>query len=367
MSEKNLPPTAKRLREARTKGQVAQTPSIPHMLAVAGVVELLWFTSSYWLSQAPLVLASYIGRLGATDPAWRMDVKDVLLPLGAMGVAAISAALVLAAVLALVGNLLQTGVVVASEGVARLDRLDPIARAKQFFAMEQVLSLLVNIAKIAVIAACVSLGVMLHMDGLMRLGNGTLMQAAQTMLRVFVDCERLCIAALIAFVVLDWFIRKKSLLKQLRMSREELDAEIKEQFGHKDVRRQRNEFRWQVLSADVAESTRKANAVVTNPSHFAVALLYEPEKFPLPLVVARGADDAAAVMRRVARDNGIPIIRSVQLARTLYSVGREWQPVPRLTFKAVAAVYRAVAEINAGERDRTEVPDLESERKDGND
>lgn len=361
MSEKNRPPSAKRLEEARRKGQVAQTPSIPHILAVAGVVELIAMTSKHWLSQAPQVLGSYIARLGETNPAARLDVKDLLLPLGGLGVGVISAALVLAALLGLVGNLVQTGVVVATEGVARLDRLDPIAHAKQLLSTEQLLNLLVNIAKIVAISGCVGLGVMLQMDSLMRLADGTLMQAAQVVLQVLVLCERLSLMLLVVFVAIDWVVRKNAQMKQLRMSREEVDAEQKDQFGDKDVRRQRNEFRRDMLAVELTESTRKANAVVTNPSHFAVALLYDPSKYPLPVVVARGADDAAAVMRRVARDNGIPIIRSVQLARTLYSVGREWRPVPRLTLKAVAAVYRVVAEINAGERRIDDVLDMDAE------
>jgi type III secretion protein U len=116
------------------------------------------------------------------------------------------------------------------------------------------------------------------------------------------------------------------------------------------VRAKRNEFRRDVLAGELTESTRKANAVVTNPTHYAVALLYDPAKYPLPVVLARGADETAALMRRVAREHDIPIIRSPALARLLYRTGREWRPVPRLTLKAVAAVYRVVAQVQAGER-----------------
>jgi type III secretion protein U len=359
--EKNRPPTAKRLREAAKEGQLAQTPTIPHLLAAVGTFELLAGTSSLWLQQVPLLLGSFIGRLGETSASTRLRVQDLVVPLGGMGLIAILTALLLASLLAMIGFVMQSGFVVAPGAIARIERLNPISHAVNMLTREQFASLLMNCVKVTAIVACTFAGMMMSLDSLLRLADGTLMQAAQAVIDMLVLCERLTLLVLIICAVLDWVIRRQAHIRQLRMSRQEVEAEQKDHYGDKHVRKQRQEFRRDLLAGELTETTRQANAVVTNPTHFAVALLYDPSKYPLPVVLARGADNGAALIRKVAQEAGIPVIRSARLARVLYSVGREWHPVPRIALKAVAAVYRVVAEIRTGERAIGDVVELEDD------
>ena len=233
---------------------------------------------------------------------------------------------------------------------ARLDRLDPIAHAKNLISVEQLQNLLMSIVKACAIFGVVTFVCLLSINSLVHMSGTSLMLAATTTLDVAVKCERLALLLLIALVTLDWVIKKRSHTEQLKMTREDVDREQKDAFGDRHTRAGRNEFRNDLLAGQLTENTRKANAVVTNPTHFAVALLYDPEQYPLPVVLARGTGRDAQVIRHAARANGIPLIRSVQLARALYSTGRNGRAVPRVTLKAVAAVYRVVAEIKAGER-----------------
>lgn len=361
MSEKTHKPSAKRLREAREEGNVAKADSIPHLLAFAGVFELTAATSDKWLSDGSAVLGSYISRLGQTSAAMKLDAKDVLVPLGAVGLALVIVALLAAAALALIGNVAQTGVVVSPKGIARFDRLDPISHAKQFFSAEQFQMLLMSIVKACAIFGIVTVVGLLSLNSLLHAGGTSLTLAAKTIVDVAVKCERMAMLLLIVLVVIDWAIRKHSYIEQLKMTREEVEREQKDAYGDKHARAGRNDFRRDLLAGELTENTRKANAVVTNPTHFAVALLYDPARYPLPVVLARGMDEQAALMRHTARAAGIPVIRSVQLARALYSVGRDGRPVPRVTLKAVAAVYRVVAEIKAGERRVDEDVELHDE------
>jgi type III secretion protein U len=266
----------------------------------------------------------------------------------------------LASVLNLIGNVAQTGLVIATDSFLKFDRLDPMEHAKQLFSAEQLGKLVMDLVKAVAIFGCGGLGVLLSLDSLMRLADGTVTEAVQAVLGMLLLCERLTLLVLVLCVALDWVLRKHAYQKSLLMSREDVEREQKDQFGDRHVRAQRNEFRRDMLAGELTESTRKANAVVTNPTHFAVALLYDPSKYPLPVVLARGADESAALMRRVARQHGIPVIRSAPLARLLYRTGREWRPVPRLALKSVAAVYRVVAQIQNGERrvnDELEIPE----------
>lgn len=361
MSEKNKPPTPKRLREAREEGQVAQTPSIPHFLAAVGCFELIVGTSHLWLTQGAEILGSFIARVGVRDPLAQFGVKDMLIPLGGVAVAIVVGMLLFAAVLGLIGNLMQTGLVIATGSFMKLERMDPIQHAQQMFSFDQLGKMAMDAVKVGAIFGCAGLGVLLSMDSLLRLADGTLTQAVQTVLEMLRLCERITLVVLIFCVAVDWALQRHMTQKQLLMSREDVEREQKDQFGDRHVRQQRNEFRNDMLAGQLTENTRKANAVVTNPTHYAVALLYDPSRYPLPVVLARGADQSAALIRQVARANGIPVIRSVQLARMLYRDGREWRPVPRLALKSVAAVYRVVAQIRAGERRLEAAHELESE------
>jgi type III secretion protein U len=359
--EKNKPPTRRRLQEARKEGQVAQTPSIPSLLAAAGTFELLMATRDLWLGQIPLLLGTFIQKLGHMNLTTRLDVKDLLIPLGGLGLVAALAVLLFASLMALIGNVAQTGFMIAPEGVARLDRLNPIEHAKQMVTREQLMMLAMNTVKLTIIVGCTGLALLMSIDSVLRMANGTLVHAVETLMNVLALCERLALLALIVLVAIDWVIRKQAHIKSLRMSHEEVEQEMKDHYGNKHVRRQRWEMRQDMLMGQLSEGTRKSNAVVTNPTHFAVALLYNPAKYPLPIVMARGADFDAAWMREVARQANIPVIRSAQLARTLYSVGRVKQPVPHVALKGVAAVYRVVAEITTGKRRIDDVPDLSKE------
>ncbi|WAC74583.1 EscU/YscU/HrcU family type III secretion system export apparatus switch protein [Roseateles sp. SL47] len=350
MSEKNKPPTRKRLQESREEGQVAQTPSIPHFLAAVGCFELIVGTSHLWLQQAAEILGSYVGRVGQHQPMAPIGVKDLLVPLAGVGLGAALMVLLLAALLGLIGNIAQTGIVIATNSFLKFERLNPVEHAQQLFSSEQLGKLLMDVLKVSAIFGCGVLAVLMSMDSLLRLADGTLIQGVQVVLAMLLLCERLALIVLVICVVMDWALRRHAHNKSLMMTREEVEREQKDQFGDRHVRAQRNEFRRDVLAGELTENTRKANAVVTNPTHFAVALLYDPKRFPLPVVVARGSDEAAAHMRRVAKAHGIPIVRSPPLARLLYRTGKEWRPVPRLALKSVAAVYRVVAQIQAGER-----------------
>src|SRR6266568_4325068 len=189
--EKNHLPTKKRRKNATEEGNVAKTDSIPHLLAVAGAFELVNATRDQWLSQTPAILSVLLTRLGDTDPATRLAMKDLLIPLGGAAVASSLVALMVAAVLALVGNVVQTGFMVASKGLAKFERIDPISHAKQMITAEQLENLIMSIVKAIVVFGLVSFGVLLSLNSLMHMGEGTLMQAALTLMAVVIRCERM--------------------------------------------------------------------------------------------------------------------------------------------------------------------------------
>jgi type III secretion protein U len=364
VSEKNLPASTKRLREAKDKGQVAQTPAVSHLLATIGVIELCLGERSYWMPHLQSLLVAGIDHLRVSGSPMAFGVDAVILPMASVGIVMSISALLTATVLALMGNVAQVGFMVASNTFFRLEKFDPVANAKNMFSAEKLIGVGTNVVKTVGIALCAGVVMVSSLSEIVHSADGDLDAAAEVFFYMLRRTERLATALLLVMVSVDWVLKKYFFLKSQRMDREEKERESKDMFGDKHVRQGRKSLQSDILGGQLVESTRSANAVVTNPTHFAVALLYDPKRFALPIVVCRGANASAELIKKIAREEGIPVIRSVWLARTLYSVGRERRPIPRLTIKAVAAVYRAIAEaaaesgvLRGGELDLSDVAD----------
>jgi type III secretion system FlhB-like substrate exporter len=198
------------------------------------------------------------------------------------------------------------------------------------------------------LTATIAWAVYRSLDGVVHMADGTLDQAFEMALRLATYCYRSTLIALIVFAIIDWMLRRHFFMKQMMMDEEEVERENKEQYGEKHVRSHRKRMMHEMVMGG-ERRRRPPNAVVTNPTHFAIGLRYVPSECPLPIVVARTKDEEALQMISDAKEAGIPIVRSIWLARTLYAVGKEDQVIPRITLKAVAAVYRAIIEVTMKE------------------
>jgi type III secretion protein U len=348
MAEKTEKPTKKKLDDARKKGQVAHSPNVPKVMATVGLMEIVLGTRDIWIPHLQgwiLHALIYLGLAG--------DPRHASTPVAVVGVPVLAAAALFSAAalgtamtLALVGNVMQTGFMVAPEAVLPdPQRIDPIGHLKQMFSMEKVMELVTNVFKVLIIGTCAVYAIYSSFGQLVDMMDGPLERAVEVFLRLLQRTERMSLIAMLLFTALDWAVKKRSFMQQMRMEKQEVEQEQKDQFGDKHIRQHRKKMSKEMMSGSVRERTRRANAVVTNPTHFAVALRYHPDEAPLPVVMARGADEGAHAMIAMAREAGIPIIRCVWLARTLYSVGREDRMVPSIALKATAAVYRAIIEV----------------------
>jgi type III secretion protein U len=165
----------------------------------------------------------------------------------------------------------------------------------------------------------------------------------------------LCIVA----GIVDLGIQKAFHKKDLMMDKEEIKREYKESEGDPMVKGQRKQLARQWANESPSAKTQKANAVVVNPTHFAVAMFYDADEAMVPVVLAKGKDEIAQAMIRTAREHQIPVIRHVWLARTLYATAQADSVIPKSSYEAVAQVYAVVNELVAM-RDTGREVELES-------
>jgi type III secretion protein U len=348
MAEKTQKPTPKRKRDSQKKGQIAFVPAFPKLLVAVGMIEFLLATRDKWVNALLALVNAPFSALPALQQGDAMSVTmAVVLPLLQQAAGLVLIAGIITSVCAILGTVLHTGFVFAPDVFEDCwSRLDPTSNAKEVFSPEHLIQVPQNVLKVAVIIFAAGFGIYFGLHPLLHLADASLLMAFNSVLDLIASVERACALALVLLIAVDVAVKRRFNIKQMMMSHQEVHDEWKEQYGDKHVKRDRKRMSDDLLQMQLTERTRKANAVVTNPTHFAVALYYAAGRTPLPAVLARGTGHNARLMVRVARESGIPIVRSPQLARKLYSVGREFAFIPREALHAVAAVYRTILEVS---------------------
>lgn len=347
MSEdKKHEPTDKRLNDAKKKGQVSISKDIPHLLETLIVFEVIYFLEEYWRNAFSSIMASCLGYI-TSDTSFKMTFASLLWE----GIIFFSISSLIACGIAMLCNLfgtwMQIGIIFTPEVIKpNFSKFNPVNNIKQLFSFRSIFNLLINLFKAIIVAYIIYITVKGVIHVIVLLPNSTIEGIYQASLEIFKSIERKTVMFFIPLAALDFGIQRYFYKKQLRMSDKELHDEFKEMEGDPHIKGERKQFAHEIVFGEPTKNqAKKADAVVVNPTHYAVALSYKPDQYPLPLVLARGVDEDAQELIKIAQENDIPVIRYIWLARTLYADGTENRGIPRSTLKATAFVYRLIKEL----------------------
>jgi type III secretion protein U len=343
VSEKSEKPSAKRLREERKKGNLAR--SKPLAAAFAALVGFAALVAS--LPSAAAELEGYARQAIIEAGA---NATPIALACGrAWQVLAIVCLPVLCGAFlgATAGAGLQVGVLFNAGAIGfKPEKLSPAAGLGRIFSTKNLL----NIAKAALAASAVLfLTWAAARDSAGLLGRLPLADAVLSWNALFQVVRGLAFRALgfaLAFGALDYLLERRTHLKGLMMSRDELKREHKESEGDPRHKSKRKALHKALLNGTAARGVQKASVVILNPTHVAVALRYDPAESSAPTIVAKGVDEEAAKVRWLARRFSVPMVRDIPLARALvvYDLGEE---IPEELYQAAAVVLRKVYEMGA--------------------
>lgn len=336
-------PTARRLTQARQRGQVAHSRELSSAIALLAVIAVVsWgapvavarllslFRSTLGASlKAPLALSPSIAR--AADVASAV----ALLPL-----------LVALAVTVLVAALQTRGLWAWQALAPDAARLSPLAGLGRVFSLRTVAELGKGMLKLAVVAALAFAGLaapLRQLPALVGAPPGTVLVA----LGVWARAVGLRVAfALLALALLDALLVSRRHRRSLMMTRDEVKREFKETEGDPQHKAERQRLHRQLAEQRMLDGVRKAAFVVVNPEHIAVAVRYDRDADEAPVVVAKGERLLAEQIKQVAREAGVPIYRDVGLARVLNGIA-EGDEIPEALYQAVAEVLRALHEVES--------------------
>lgn len=339
-SEKTEQPTPKRLRDIRERGQVAKSQDVPSALTVMAVAVYLLAMSGEMLKgilsmgEVPMLLMNR-----PFDEALELAVTSTIA--SSLRVAGPLIGMVLG--VALCANLMQVGVLFSVQAaLPKMENLNMSKWFKQVFSLKNLVEFLKNILKVTVLGLSVYLIFKSYLPRLFRIPQGNigdmwLLLGAAGWDLVFTAAGIFCVIA-----AADWFFQRWQFNKQNMMSKEEVKREYKESEGDPLIKGKRRQLHQEMIAQNQIANVRKAKVLVTNPTHFAVALDYEKERTPLPVILAKGQGVLAQRMIEVAREEGIPVMRNVPLARSLYEQGTENAYIPKDLIGPVAEVLRWV-------------------------
>ena len=360
--EKPLAPTEKRIRDARKKGQVPYSRDAVSLVLLLTVFEVLFACVRPFMdSMQALIQAAIISGGQAFAPAAKRLVFDALWICGE----AVGLVLLVALLAGLVTGWATVGLVYAPEALKKgMERLNPGNNLKNLFSPAILVKLALALFTLLVVVFICYHFIVQILGNVIELACGTLYYNGEQLLSMLRLLLHTLLASLLVFALFDVWFKRKDLQKHLRMDHQEMRREMKESMGSPEFKAA---FRQRQIEAanEPVRSGRTANAVVSNPEHYAVSLFFEAGTVPLPVVVEKGMDAAAERIMACARVEGIPVIRFRPLARMLYARGKIDAPIPKACFKAVALLYRVVQELQAGNLDADDSLEIDAAIWDG--
>ncbi len=357
-SEKTERATPKRLEEARKKGQVPRSADLS-----AAIVSLIGAGFLYLFGAGAANEMLSVMRDGLSVTSVDLMQSDVLLRhtadqfvYGFLAVVPLMGVLVLAAVAApaLIGGWNFSSEALAFKG----ERINPLAGIGRMFSVRSLVELIKAIGKFVFVGGIGCIVVWSQSEALMGLARQPIEVAILEATKITAYASLLMAASLGLIALIDAPFQLWRFGEDMKMSRDDVRQEMKESDGSPENKSRIRSVQSALSRGRMMQDVPKANVVITNPTHYAVALRYDEKKNGAPVVIAKGADEVAAKIRELAAANGVPLVSAPPLARALFryvDLGRE---IPAALYVAVAQILTYVWQLRQATRYGTTVPTL---------
>jgi len=351
--EKTEEATPRHVEQAREKGQVAQSQElVAALMLCAGGLSLTFGGEAMANAVANLLRGSIHQLAGAADFDFSAEsfAKQLEGTLGVVVLPMLGFVLPALAVGILVGYG-QIGFRVAPKAVApELAKLDPVKGAKRMFSLRAMVRTGMAFSKIVLIAGTMVILAWIHVPDIIQLAGSPLGPLLVGMAHIAIRCATGALLVILALALFDFAYQRYQHGADLRMTKQQVKEEHKSTEGDPQIKARVRQMQREMARRRMMADVPKATVVVTNPTHFAIALRYahgadgEPET-SAPVVVAKGVDQVAQRIKAVAREAGVMLYEDVTLARTMYPEVEIGQVIPEDLYQAVAVVIRYVQSV----------------------
>ena len=345
--QKTEAPTGKRLNDAREQGQVPISQEIRTLVMLIGGMLIVLVAGPLLAREMKGALAIYFGsadQLSMGDGSAKKAIMATfwqLMP----GLALTGAVLLVCAV---AGTMLQTGLFMSTQLLElKWDRINPLTGWGKLFSLSSVVEFLKGMFKISIVGGIVFLVVKPIFKGLELLNGMEPALQIQVIRDSVLKVIYTVIAAFGFIAAADFIYQRFKFYRNLRMTKQEVKEEHKQLEGDPMIRARLRALRMERSRRRMMARVPEANVVITNPTHFAVALMYESGKMNAPIVVAKGQDMIAMKIREIAQENEVPLVENPPLARALFKACDLEEAIPVEHYQAVAEIIGYVYKLKA--------------------
>ena len=346
-SDKTEEPTEHKLAEARKKGQVMKSQEVISATLLLAITGTMIGCGSFMLRQIRELCKYIWGLVPVYDMGSRDLFMDILYIMGTI-MLTLAPLLVVGFITAIAINLAQVQFIFSTETLKpSLNKINPIEGFKRIFGVKSLMELAKQLAKLSIVGY---ISYKVVKAALPELLPAPTLPLLNTLSLVGLTVKSLVTKVLMGMIVIaavDYVFQKKQFMKQMRMSMQEIKDEYKDTEGNPQIKGKMRQLMRQNAQGGGGQmkNVPDASAVVTNPTHFAVALRYQQGVDPVPIVVAKGEDLIAQQIKLVAEDHDVPIVENVELARALFKACDVEGAVPTELYKAVAEVLAYVIKL----------------------
>ena len=341
--EKTEVPTEKKRRESREEGQVAFSKELSSAALLAGIVLTLVATSPIILDAMRQLMSQIFRDLWQSE---ELSIDSIFTLSGEILSIILPAFAPFVAVIIFVGifaSVLQVGVLITLKAIApKFNKISPLTGLKRLFSSQSLADFLKSMAKLIIVGF---VGYLTYIDKITEL-NGLSVSTPESILiynfTVVAEVAGKIVLALVAIAIFDYFYQRWHHEQQLMMTKQEVKDETKQTEGDPQLKVRIRQIQREMSNARMMQEVPKADAVIVNPTHFSVAILYDRDVMTAPEVIAKGVDHLALRMRTVARENNVPILERPELARDLYANVEIGETIPERFYKAIGEIIALV-------------------------
>lgn len=335
-------PSDKKKQEAKKKGQVAYTKEISSTITLIAITFLFYWFGSFFYS----VLSNFMELTYTHLQPWaygQVPLDSIILP----GLKPVFYALILVLSIAfffpIVGHSLQKGIEPKWEAAEpKWDSINPVNGVKKLVSAETLITFLKNFLRTLGLMAIFYFVMRPHVEEIVSIGSLPFENSMDLVGYIVGQYIMYALIFLLAVSGFDYYVQYKRNYNKLKMSRHEMKEEMKNTEGNPQIKGKVRQIQQERSKREIQKAVPESTVIVTNPTHYAIALKYEKGKVPIPMVSAKGVDYLAKKIREVATDNKIPIIENPPLARALYKEVKVGREIPRKYYRAVAKIIATI-------------------------
>lgn len=348
--DKTEEPTPKKLKDAREKGQVAKSVDLNSAITLVGIVMFFIIFGDTYIRLGRGFIVNSINSIRVMELDYKnvMGLFKVVLKNGLIAGLPIMLTVMILGILA---NIAQVGLLISKEGLKpQLSKLNPIEGFKRIFSKRSLLELIKSIIKISIIFYISYKYVYTNIDIILSISDMSIDGIIHQVSKILNGELLRLVLILIVIGIIDYIIQKRQLKKELRMTKEELKEEMKQTEGNPQIKSRLRQKQREFAMRRMMQEVPKATVVITNPTHFAVALKYDKSSGEAPKVIAKGADYLALRIKEIAKDANVPIVENKLVARALYKQCEIGDFIPMELYQAVAEIIAYIYYIDTNRR-----------------